>query len=498
MLSYDERYADFGATAVPNRFISEYMPGAGADQLKVYLYGLMCCSYPGRDVTVESMAKALEMEPEDVRKAMRHWEFFGLVERCSDQPPSYRFIHPVWSEQTVSFRDADPVQEAFIEDLYAIFDGKRDLSGADKRKAWEWVEELRLPPEVVLILVRHLKATRGLNFAFSGKEAGRLSTMLADGHARTAEEAAELLARDEQVESGARQVIKRFNQRRQPSLDEIDLYRKWLRDWHFSSEAILEACAETTKSSSPTFAYLDRILSGIHTRAGSDDEAPNRDRQEHEKVREILDALGVRSRGVDEGTRETYRMLAGWYPHEVILFAAQECRGRGLDTLQAMLESWKNRGIATLPQAKDYVRHIHSRRSLLKQLGAIWGRSVPAGQQHMSLADRWLGEYGMSEELILHVAAWASDASAGMPYLDGILTRLHRDGITTPEEADAERARRQQEHAGAAKPAQGTARTVAAQQYSQRTYQGEAEINDLLDWLQDDHTDSGEKRQDQP
>lgn len=491
MLSFDERYAADASTPVPNRFITEYMADANADQLKVYLYGLMCCTYPPRELTAETMAAALEMEQGDVRKALRHWEFYGLVERLRDTPPAYRFVHPAWLERTASVRQSDPVQEAFMEDLYAIFDGKRDLKGSDRRKAWEWVEELHLPPEAVLILVRHLKATRGPGFTFSGKEAVRLSTLLADEHARTAEEAAEILARDEQVENTARQVVKRFGQRRQPSLDEILLCRKWIRDWGFDADSILDACAETTKTSSPTFAYLDRVLDGIRTRAGSGSGAVSQDRTEHERVREVLDALGVRSRSMDGAARGAYRMLTEWCPHEVIVFAARECRGKGLDNLLAVLESWKGRGIRTLEQAEAYVDNLRPRRGLLRQLADLWGRAVPAGQQNMELAGKWLGEFAQTEELILHCARWTAGNAYGTVDLDRFLTRLHEEGVRTPAEADAARARWQQTRAADA-AARGTARTVTAQQYTQRDYRGEPEINDLLDWLKD------EKEREQP
>lgn len=481
MLKFDRRYAEDASTPVPNRFITEYLADAGADQIKVYLYGLMCCTYRADDLSVEDMALALEMEPEDVRKALRHWEFYGLAEKLSEQPPAYRFVHPAHLDRTASVRQADPVQEAFIEDLYAVFDGKRDLKGSDRRKAWEWVEEMGLPPEVVLILVRHLKATRGLNFTFSGKEAARLSTLLADEHANTAEEAAEILARDEQVENAARQVIKRFNQRRQPSLDEIGLCRKWIRDWGFSQESILDACAETTKSSSPTFAYLDRVLDGIRGRAGSASGSVDRDRQETERVREVLSALGVRTRVSDSAARSAYRLLAEWCPHEVLLYAAGECRGKGMDNLLAVLESWKNRGIRTLQQAQAYVDTTRPRRALLRRLADLWGRSVPVGQQNMALAERWLEEFGMPEELILHCAAWTAGNAYGTADLDRFLTRLHEEGVRTPAQADEARARWRQVRGGGS-----GAKTVLAQQYTQRDYSGEPEINDLLDWLKEE------------
>lgn len=474
MLRYDSRFAAYDVTAVANQFIIEYMPSARGEYVKVYLYGLMLCSHPQEDMTLAAMAHELGMEEETVAAAFRHWEYAGLVERVQDDPPEYRYIHPVWRSFLAGDTGTEPAYQAFMEDLYSIFEGKRNLHGFEKRKAWEWVEELHLPPEAVLLLVRHLAASQGVNFRFGGKEPERLAQLLADEKVRTVEDAMEVLGREKAVEDGAAEVLRRFRSRRRiPTQDEAELYRKWVREWGFTGEAVLEACAETTKGS-PTFAYLDAILAGIRERgAAGSVEALKTDRDENDRVREMLHALGAPGTALNEGTRAAYRRMLALYPHSIILLAAQQCglQHLGLDDVEAGLERWKERGLETEAEVRAFIETFNAQSDLMRRLGEIWGKKVPGGQKNRALADAWLNSLGFSPEMILHCAAWASDAEKAMPYLDSLLRAMHQQGIMTPSAADAAHAQWRQSQ-GREKPAAG--RTVNAQQYEQRDYSKEA------------------------
>ena len=475
MLRFDSRFAAYDVTAVANQFILEYMPSARGDYVKVYLYGLMLCSHPQEDMSPAAMAHELGLDEETVLAAFRHWEYAGLVERVQEDPPEYRYVHPVWRSFLAGETRTDPAYQAFMEDLYSIFEGKRDLHGSEKRKAWEWVEELRLPPETVLLLVRHLMATQGVNFRFGGKEPERLAQLMADEKVRTVEDAMEVLGREKAVEDGAAEVLRRFRSRRRvPTQDEAELYRKWIREWGFTREAVLEACAETTKGS-PSFAYLDAILSGVRERgAAGNVEALKTDRDENERVREMLRALGAQGIALNEGTRAAYRRMTELYPHGIVLLAAQQCgmQHLGLDDVEAGLERWKQRGLTSEEDVRAFIETFNAQSELLRRLGEVWGRKVPGSQKNRTLVDKWLVSLGLSPEMILHCAGWASDAEKAMPYLDSLLTALHGQGIKDSAAADAAHEAWKQSQ-GAGRPAAG-GKTVSAQQYEQRDYSREA------------------------
>ena len=95
--AFDERYAMFDITPVENQFILEYMPGAKGDYVKVYLYGLLCCYHPRKEMDVASMSRELGMTEDVILAAYRYWELprLDLLARCNllDLPSRNVLLH---------------------------------------------------------------------------------------------------------------------------------------------------------------------------------------------------------------------------------------------------------------------------------------------------------------------------------------------------------------------------------------------------------------------
>ena len=91
--AFDERYAMFDVTPVENQFILEYLAGAKGDYVKVYLYGLLCCYHPRKEMDIASMSRELELTEDVILAAFRYWERRRLVCRISDNPPSWQFVN---------------------------------------------------------------------------------------------------------------------------------------------------------------------------------------------------------------------------------------------------------------------------------------------------------------------------------------------------------------------------------------------------------------------
>ena len=177
MFGFDEQYAMFDVTPLDNQFILEEMPGAKGDYVKVYLYGLLNCYHPQTDMTPATMAQELSMTEEEIMQAYRYWERRGLVRRIGDYPPVWRYVSV---KQRALMQTEAPVDIAyadFAEALHAQFGNERRLEGKEISMAYEWVEELHLPVEVVLMLVQHRIRTSGKGFTFRSaqKKALRLA-----------------------------------------------------------------------------------------------------------------------------------------------------------------------------------------------------------------------------------------------------------------------------------------------------------------------------------
>ena len=197
MFSFDEQAALFDVTPLPNQFILNYLPEASGDAVRVYLFGLVACYHHEAISDLQQMARELNMTEDDIRAAYRYWERKGLVQRMADNPPQYRYQNIYQVMMTGAQAQIDPAYEQFAEAIYGVFDNDRRLHGKDVSQCYEWVEQMHLPPDVVIAMMRHMVQKHGKNVSM--KKAEQMAMRLADEKVQTVEEAQEIFRRDQTV-----------------------------------------------------------------------------------------------------------------------------------------------------------------------------------------------------------------------------------------------------------------------------------------------------------
>ena len=476
--AFDGHYAMFDATPVDNQFIMDCVPMAKGDYVRVYLYGLMGCYHPEIDLDISRMSHDLDLPEEEIKKAYRYWERRGLVRRVSDTPPAWQYVHGR-EKSLAGSQPADPEYEAFAEALYGVFDNDRRLHGKEIQTCYEWVEDLKLPMEAVIMLLKHMARIKGKNFTI--QSAGKVALEMAEEQVSTLEEAEAFLSRDQQIWEGVRRVLRKLGKKGMPSEAQTELYRKWIREWRFTPEAVEAACAETAKGE-PNMGYLDGILKNVRQEASSaetiDLKLFSEIQEQGGKLKETISRLGG---GMTEENRHILMKLENEYSPEVLRIGVRECAAghRNIEELEKLLEAWRKRGLYTETEVEAYVAEFHRQNELLRQLREKWNGNEPRiGETSRKMAARWETELGFSEEMILKTAEYANEAKAPMAYLDKLLTSFHEKGIRTPEEAEQERRKARAEHTET-QTGNGT-RTVNAQQYSQREYEEEHESPEAM------------------
>ena len=61
-----------GMTGVPNLFLDYYMPAANGEYVKVYLYLLRALHHTSRELSVSSLADALDHTESDILRALKY------------------------------------------------------------------------------------------------------------------------------------------------------------------------------------------------------------------------------------------------------------------------------------------------------------------------------------------------------------------------------------------------------------------------------------------
>ena len=203
--AFDEQFAMFDITPVENQFILEYLPGARGDYVKVYLYGLLSCYHPKKEMDLSSMSRELGVTEEEILTAFRYWERKGIVRRIKDHPPEWQYVN-IKQKNLVSDDMPDAEYVRFSREVENCFEGIRVFHGSEVAECYEWTEDLHLPAEVVLMLLKHMARTRGKSFRI--RDAEKVAILLSDEKAFTPEEAEQVLSRDEAMNSGFRKSMR--------------------------------------------------------------------------------------------------------------------------------------------------------------------------------------------------------------------------------------------------------------------------------------------------
>ena len=484
--SFGESYALFDVTPVENLFVQEYMLRAPGNYVKVYLYGLMQCYHPAEGMSLMRMARDMGMEEEEVFQAFQYWERMGLVRRIADQPPSYAYKN--LKHNTLMATDENEAlyrYKDFNRALHALFDKKRRLYEQDYQRIYDWMEILGLPEEVVLMLIQHCVEAYGVRFSFDKADA--LARDWTERGVRTIEEAEEQTRHNKQLAADVRKVLRRLGQRREPSMDEEELYRKWTQEWGFSLTAIVEACRETTKGT-PSMAYLGGILERQHKLGHHN--APEvagqlaRESASAEPVRAIYQALG--RRGIAPTPEDMAWMEAraaeGASPELLTLAARTVHRtgGNSLDAVGRLWEAWHAKGLTDPAAVEGYLATVRRDDALLTTMLVACGEERrPTAADRVALA-RWRGEWGMPDDVLQLAASFAVGASQKVPFINRILAQWAQRGIRTAEAARADHAHHVGQGAGKAETRVARpVREVAQHRYGQREYAAE-ELEALL------------------
>jgi len=464
--SFAEGSAMFDSTPVENLFLMEYLSSAPEACLRVYLYGRMLALHPELGGDMADTARFLHMDEEAVYEALAYWERQGLARRLTDRPPTYELLplrgeaagHGPMEQSYYAYRD-------FNAALQALF-GRKLIEPHEYRVANDWLDVLGYDQDAALRLARYgVETSRSREPGPKGvfDRMNKVAAAWADRGCRTLEDVERMIAQQEDVYPVAKAVLKRFSLRREPTLDELDLAKKWVGDWKLSQEQILEACGETTKASKPSFAYLDAIL---RSRREGDDAL-------WEPLSRVLRELdAAQAQPTPDQLRRYAELRAAGFEADAILLAAIQCHRRKktrFEDVEWMLRRWGEQGIRTRAGAEAYIDDMSRKAERVRALLEACGLERRPTMSDLALYDSWRGVH--DEAVILYAAQCARGMQVPMKYMDRLLGLWREGGGGTVEEARAAREAARADRA-AAQSAPGAPANPALN-YEQREYREE-------------------------
>jgi len=482
-------FALYDVTPVENLFLLEYLPHATGDQARVYLYALMQCRQRA-DCSVEGLSRALRMKPEKVLEALRYWESRGLLKGVSDSPPSFEFLNvrsamQAGCDQDPAYRHRDFIRE--MEKL-PVSDAIRPAQFA---QAMEWVEDLNLPADVVLLMARRIveqligeNGGKPRTAPYLFKVLGKTAADWAARDIRTLEKAEAELSKALPEHKTASAVCDYLSFRRAPTEAELALVRKWLGEWGMGWADIERALRETSASASPSFAYLDAILRRHRSEGGRVAEGIDEEQKLVEGLRAAMNELGAQARTLPKSQLDAYRswIRDGFEPEAVARAAARAGR-RGRHEFEALEEEvrrFAELGLRTAEAADRYNAERSALKQMTRQMLQAAGRDRKPSESDMRQMGEWLKAQPL--EVILLAASLAREMQMPLKAIEKNLKIWTGKGIRSAQDATAELESRR---AGREAPAAPAVRAgVRGTAYSQRDYDSQF-LNGLVEGPKD-------------
>ena len=223
---------------------------------------------------------------------------------------------------------------------------------------YDCIETFHLEEKTVLELVSHCMEEKGRNVRV--QYIVTVAKSWADAGIVTYDQARDYIANATVRKHGATAVLRRWNKRRSPTLDEMAMYDSWVRDWGFDDEAILAVCPRLTNTGSPSFEALGDRLRELYEQHKVKAEDIKADSETISDEREFARMVFARMGKVSMPTKDEVRQLSVFLDgpeglnREVVLLAAEECADaeRPFGKLKAILKDWTERKIRTVAGAQ--------------------------------------------------------------------------------------------------------------------------------------------------
>ena len=258
-------------THVENIFISEYLPAAPGDYVKVFLYGYMYAEH-GLSQTTKEMARQLSISESEIGKAWNYWEKLGAIKkRYLDESGKVDFAvefvslkELMYGKAKTAVNESDEAPETNIfgnEDVKKLFseiEGMlgRNMSSTELTEILSWIEDDNIAPEVVLYGFTYSIEKNKTSIKYIGKV---LHGWNEDG-LYTVDQVREHLADVDNRFYEYKRVMTALGMHRLPTEAEKKMMDSWFDDLGFNMDKVLEACDQTVRITTPTFKYVNSVL----------------------------------------------------------------------------------------------------------------------------------------------------------------------------------------------------------------------------------------------
>lgn len=432
---YSSEVVSRNSISIDNIFITDFLPNANGDYVKVYLYGLYLCS-SSKDNSIEMFEKNLKLSRNDVISIFYYWQEVGLVQVIDASELIIRYLPTKNALQKMKKYNVDKYSAFNISAQELI--GSKMLTPREFEDFYYLIENLGQEKEAVLKIIDYCVKQKGKNVSVN------YITTVAKNWAydgvKSSEDVDARILDQERISGDITLLLKAMGIRRQATQDEFNFYLEWTKSYEIASDILI---AIAKKSKVKYFKSLNDLVVKCYS-------------LKLESVKEINDYFDaredmlrlsknvVKNMGLYYGdldiVMDTY--VAEWlrlgFDEEAILKLSNyafKSSIRSLDGLNNQMLNMYKLGILTSEAIDNYlediVRNDTAIAKILQALGII--RNVNSSDR--MFYKTWIYDWKITEDLLEYATSKASGKYMPMQYLNNLLSTYHNQNITSVEEA---------------------------------------------------------------
>ena len=428
--SFSKEFADTSYTGIDNSFITDYMPLAPGEAVKVYLYGLFLCNNPKLDQSLSDFASSLSLTEQEVVSSFKFWEDFNVLTVISLEPFRVEYIPLKGSYNSKPKKYKAEKYTEFSKGLQALIPNRMIYTN-EFSEYYSIMETYKIKPDAMLLIVKYCVDKKGGDIGYHYiskvcKDFGSRGLITVE---KVEKELSSYLLRSGEIEK----ILRALSLKRQPDIEDQNYFKKWTEELDFEPENIIFAASKTKKGG---MAKLDEFLLELYSKKCFSKEEIKRFIDDKKAVYDLAVKINKNLSiyvEVLDPVIDIYlnKWLSFGYEEKTLLYIATVCFKSGKNTLKEMdemIENLKNDGFIDFSSVGDYFENDKKTEEFIKKIlsnAGINRRPTSWDKENLKTWKNW----NFSDEMIMEASTLSAGKSSPTAYMNGILSNWKNNGI---------------------------------------------------------------------
>lgn len=421
---------------IDNAFITDFMPFAPENYVKVYLYGLTLAYFGGEVDAEAEIANKLNLEPGVVGEAFAYWASAGIVNLLSASPVIVEYL--AINKGTLALRKFSKTKyKDFNDQLHAMLPSRNILPN-EYNEYYSIMEAMHIEPEAMLAIIAYCIRLKGADVGYPYILA--VARNLARQGCLTYDRVNEQLSEFDLYDKDVAAVLHALGSKKAVAIEDKRMYAKWTKTLGFPAETVVKVAKSVKKGG---IDRLDALLvkyyeNHLFTFEEIEEFNRNRDRL-YSLTREINKRIGVYYEQLDF-IIETYvtKWLGYGFTDDTLLTIAEycfKCNIRTLEGYNATVEKFYKQGLLSSEDIGAFLGEAVRRDEEIREVLEKAGVSRPVTSRDRDSYRTWTYSWKMDRDTVLYAASIAAGNASPVSYMNSVLGAWHNAGATTLEAA---------------------------------------------------------------